>query len=138
MSLIRCDDNCAWIKNMAKGRQELCRAKRSCVCTVCGPLQAIDLNLYESCAATCNEDDAYKRPKSTTEYYAKLDAADIYRRYKVTLPGFDPMTLPEYQQNKDEQNRIDKQTEEGNATTKKLIYVIAGLAALFLIFKLLK
>lgn len=86
----------------------------------------------------CNDDDAAKRPKSTNDFYGTLDAADIYRRYKVSLPGFDPKTLPEYLQNKEEQERIDKQTTEGNNTTKTLIGVIAGLAALFLIVKLLR
>lgn len=132
--MIRCDNNCRWIE----GRQQLCRDKRSCVCSVCGPLQAIDLNLYESCGAMCNDDDAAKRPKSTNDFYGTLDAADIYRRYKVSLPGFDPKTLPEYLQNKEEQDRTDAQTEEGNKTMQKLISVIAGLAALFLIIKLLR
>lgn len=132
--MIRCDNNCRWIE----GRQTLCREKRSCACNVCGPLLSVDYNLVESCYATCNDDDATKRPKSTQDFYSKLDAADIYRRYKVSLPGFDPKTLPEYQQNVDEQARIDAQTTQGNDTTKTLIGVIAGLAALFLIIKLLR
>ena len=138
MAVVRCDDRCKWPEHSNAERRLLCRGKRDCSCGVCGSLQSIDLNLYEGCLAMCNVTDARKRPQNIDDFWKTLDPADVWRRYKVQVNGFDPNTTIEAELNKEKQERIDKQATNQNELTKNLLMGVGIIVLLFLITKILR
>jgi hypothetical protein len=133
MGLTRCGDNCNWTDYWNVDRQKMCRRKRDCVCKVCAPLE-----MYESCAGMCNTDDDDKRIRKIDDFWKKQNPEDVWRRYKVAMPGFDPTTTIEYQQNAAVQDRLDEENKNQGKTMNTLIYAVVGIVVLFILVKLLR
>ncbi len=113
-----------------KKKQVICLAKRDCACNVCSSFLAINYNLYEACAASCNTEDELKRPKTKEQFLAQFTPEVLYSTYKYTVKGFDPLQTIEGKKNQEAQTRTDEQQA---AQRKMMMFLGLLLAAIALI-----
>lgn len=129
--MVDCGDACRWIG----GKQTLCRAKRDCVCNSCATFRAISPNLYQSCMAACNVDDATKRPTSRDNFLKTFDPYDLFTRYGIVVEGFDPNKTFEAVKNQEAQAKTDAQQ---SSLGKVLMFGGVGLLLVMVYFFLKK
>ena len=134
MGLVYCSDNCNFINSFSRSRQKICREKRDCVCGACGPLQSLNLNLYESCANACNAENPKDRPTDKDAFLNTFDAADLYKRYGIIIKGFDPTKTIEYTENQKAQERVSQQER----FQKNILYGVLFIFFAFLLYFFLK
>ena len=129
MGVLRCGSSCFLRGNL----QGECEAKKSCAC-MCEQFKAQNMNLFDACVGLCNSNDPAKRPKSKDAFLKTFDAADLYNRYKIILPGFDPTLTTEYKLQEDKQKR---NTDQEGFLQKIVLFSLVVLACIgaFVAFK---
>ena len=125
-SVLRCGASC-----FLKG--EDCKGKRDCAC-MCEQFKAQNMNLFDACIGLCNSNDPNKRPQSKDSFLKTFDATDLYNRYKIILPGFDPTQTTEYKLQEDAQKRT---TSQESFLQKIVLFSLVVLASIgvFVAFK---
>lgn len=135
--MVRCDSKCRSFLGIGKAKERLCVAQRDCVCSVCSSFLAINYNLYEACAASCNVDgDESKRPKTKEDFLAQFTPEVLYNTYKYVVRGFDPLTTIEGKKNKEAQDRIDSQQTSQRKTMIFLLVLLAVIVLLGIVKKM--
>lgn len=89
-----------------------CKKRRSCACK-CGPLKAINPNLFSGCEDACNASKAYDRPKDHRDYMCNMVGPDVlFSRYGIVDCGYSIVDTSQYCLVNPHESRCTPGTEE--------------------------
>lgn len=111
-------------------RRKGCREIKQCACD-CGPLKAVNINLYDACVTACN---GSTRPQDHEDFLCNfLGGEALFNQYGLLKCGYtieDSLQFQAYDQQL--QDEITA-TAGGKKTTNILIYVLLGILLLVII-----
>lgn len=122
-----CGSSCKGIFKK-KSTKEFCRKVRDCACG-CGVLNSYSPALHDSCVQECNSSP--ETALTGEEFLAQFTPEDLWRRFQITVDGFDPRELVEHELLEDALERDDIKKENDN---KLILYAGGALFFVVIIF----
>lgn len=96
-----------------------CKAIRSCACN-CGPLKAINPNLFDACVDQCNSDE---RPNSADDFLCSFIGGEtLYNNFGLIRCGYSPHESAQYQSYKEQMEDAAKANASSQLIGRVVIF----------------
>lgn len=108
-------------------RRKGCKEIKQCACD-CGPLKAVNINLYDACVTACNGSD---RPAGATDFKCGFLGGEVlYNQYGLLDCGFQIQDSLQFQAYNIQLENEVKADGENKGISKIIIYALLGILAL--------